>query len=161
SVRWRTHLEQPCGSTAATKPLAAARVCVLGAVADKHTNLLRLSGSGTPPTLGSQPVLRRSCSRGSKILRKRPAVPARRPPPLATRAVRQQPIRFSLDHRIAFAAKLFELRSIQDGDLPARVADGLELLQLTGRFGHPFAAHAEHIGDEFLRHRQLVRGETI
>ena len=45
--------------------------------------------------------------------------------------------------------------------MPAAVANHAELLQLAGRFGHAFAAHAEHVGDQFLRHVQLVRRQTI
>ena len=43
----------------------------------------------------------------------------------------------------------------------AAVSDQSRRLQLSGGFGDAFAAHAEHVGDQFLRHRKLVRLQAI
>jgi hypothetical protein len=48
------------------------------------------------------------------------------------------------------------MRAIEDGDPAARIADDGELLELAGRGRNAFAADPEHVGDEFLRHIQLV-----
>ena len=39
--------------------------------------------------------------------------------------------------------------------------DDAEPLQLPGRFGHAFAAHTEHVRNQLLGHRQLVRSQPI
>ena len=48
-----------------------------------------------------------------------------------------------------------ELRPIEHGDFAPRIPDDAQLLESAGRFRHSFAAHTEHVGDEFLCHRQL------
>jgi len=37
------------------------------------------------------------------------------------------------------------------------IAKSIGVLQLAGGLGHAFAAHAEHAGDQLLRHDQLAR----
>jgi nitrogen-specific signal transduction histidine kinase len=65
------------------------------------------------------------------------------------------------DHGIALARQLFELRSVEHGDFSPRITNDAQLLQLAGRLGDAFAAHAEHVRDELLRHLQLIARETI
>jgi hypothetical protein len=74
--------------------------------------------------------------------------------------VQQQTICFCLDHRVALAAPRFNARRrpIKHHDVTATVVNQ-GLLKLPAAFGHTLAAHTEHVGDQFLRHRQFVRGE--
>ena len=44
---------------------------------------------------------------------------------------------------------------------PRRVTDQAGPLQLDRAFGHAFAAHAEHVGDQLLRHHQLVAVQPV
>jgi hypothetical protein len=34
-------------------------------------------------------------------------------------------------------------------------------LQFPGGLGNPLAPHAEHVGDQFLGHGELVRGQAV
>ena len=45
--------------------------------------------------------------------------------------------------------------------MPTAVFDHTELLQLAGGFGDTLTADAKHVGDQFLRHGQLVRGQAV
>ena len=45
--------------------------------------------------------------------------------------------------------------------LPAAVVDEPGGLQLPGRFGDAFAAHAEHVRHELLRHAELARRKPV
>src|SRR5579859_1469772 len=73
----------------------------------------------------------------------------------------QKPIEFLLHDLVALAGLLFEARSIQHGDMTAAVPDQAQGLQLAGRVGHAFAAYTEHVGDQLLRHRQLIRRQPV
>ena len=70
-------------------------------------------------------------------------------------------IKLLLDHPVALAGLLFEARTIQDPDAAPAVMDQAELLQFSGRLRDTLAAHAEHVGNEFLRHHQLVGGQPV
>ncbi len=45
--------------------------------------------------------------------------------------------------------------------MAAAAVDQSRMLQLSGRVCDGFTAHAEHIGDQSVRHRELVRGQPI
>jgi Predicted Zn-dependent protease (DUF2268) len=74
---------------------------------------------------------------------------------------RQQPIVFPFHDRVALAGALLQSRTIQHRDVPARVSNEPRLLQLERPFGHPFAAYSQHVGNEFLRHHQLIAPQPI
>src|SRR5205085_7728472 len=76
-------------------------------------------------------------------------------------AVGQQPIEFRLDDLVALAGARLETAAIEHADPSPAVADQPKLLQLPRSLGNAFAAHAEHVGDQFLGHGQLVGLQTI
>jgi hypothetical protein len=53
------------------------------------------------------------------------------------------------------------LGAIEYGYVAATVMDQSRLLQHSSGFGDGFAAHAKHIGDHFLRHRQFARRHSV
>ena len=65
------------------------------------------------------------------------------------------------DDRIALAYPCFQLTAIEYGNVAAAVMDQSRRLQPSSRLRDAFAAHAQHIGNQFLRHRQLVRGQPV
>ena len=71
---------------------------------------------------------------------------------------RQQAIELSLNDRVAFAYTPFELLTIDDCDMAAVVFNDTRILQLSCGLVHAFAANAEHVRDEFLRHSEFVFG---
>ncbi len=73
----------------------------------------------------------------------------------------EQTVGFCPHHCVAFAAQLLEARAVKHGDMTATVGNHPKPLQLPGRIGHAFAPHAEHVGDYFLRHGELVVGQPI
>ena len=75
--------------------------------------------------------------------------------------VREQAIGFSLDHRVALAAQPFQRGPVQDRDVSAAVVDHPEPLQLADRRSHAFTADAEHVGDEFMGHRQFAGRQAV
>jgi hypothetical protein len=75
--------------------------------------------------------------------------------------MRQQAIGFFLDYRITLATQFLQLWSVLYRNVPPVVVDDTEFLQLTGRFGDALSSYAEHVGDQFLGHRQFVGRQTI
>jgi len=73
----------------------------------------------------------------------------------------KQAVVLFLDHGVAFAGALLESGAINDRDVAALVADQSGLLQVAGGFSDALAAHAEHVGDQLLRHRQLIGIQPI
>jgi len=63
--------------------------------------------------------------------------------------------------RIALAHPRFQAGAVEHLDAAARVADQVGLLQLQRPFGHAFPAHAEHVGDQLLGHRELVARQPV
>jgi hypothetical protein len=45
--------------------------------------------------------------------------------------------------------------------VPAAVFDQPGVLQVAGSLCDAFPAHAQHVGYEFLRHHELVAGESV
>jgi len=70
-------------------------------------------------------------------------------------------IDFILDHGITLAAQLLKPGPVQHGDVPVAVFDHPEFLQLTGGLADAFAAHAQHVGDQFLGHGQCVARQAV
>src|SRR3954465_9673494 len=74
---------------------------------------------------------------------------------------RKKPRRFAAHDFVALADLRFQLRAIEHGDLAAAVLDDALLLQLARGLRHALPGHAEHVGDQLLRHLQLVRGPAV
>lgn len=77
------------------------------------------------------------------------------------RQIGQQACGFVAHYGVALAAQLFELGPVDHGDVASAVLDHSQALQLAGGFGDALAAHAEHVGDQFLGHDQLVAGQAV
>ena len=75
--------------------------------------------------------------------------------------MRQQTIALFLDHGEAFTTQRFQFWPVQHRNLPTVVFDHAKPLQPAGGFPYPFTAYAEHVGDQFLRHGQLVGRQAI
>jgi hypothetical protein len=73
----------------------------------------------------------------------------------------EQAVALALHHRIAFAAALFQPVAVEDPDHAAPVLDDARLLQPAGCLGHPFAANAEHVGDQLLGHGERLVLQSI
>jgi hypothetical protein len=74
---------------------------------------------------------------------------------------RQQAVEFLLDHRVALADARFQARPVEHRDVAAVVSDQAGLLHVAGGLGDALAAHAEHVGDQFLGHDQFVGGQAV
>src|SRR5471032_1026303 len=80
---------------------------------------------------------------------------------LAAAHIRQQTAKFLLDHAITFADMAFQPGPVLHGDMAAPVTDEAARLQAASRLRHAFAAHAQHIGDQFLRHGQFAVRQAV
>jgi hypothetical protein len=76
-------------------------------------------------------------------------------------AVGQQTIRFFLDDRVAFTRASLETGAIHHGNVPTAVFDQPRRLQVSGRLSDAFAAYTEHVGDQFLRHDEVVARQPV
>ena len=56
---------------------------------------------------------------------------------------------------------MFQALGVQHGNVPAQITDQTGGLQLESRFCHALAAHAEHVGDQFMRHHELVALQAV
>ena len=74
---------------------------------------------------------------------------------------RQQPMILLLDHGVTFAGACFQARSMENRDVAARIADDPDLRELQSALGDPFAAHAQYVGNRFLRRDEFVALQTI
>ena len=68
----------------------------------------------------------------------------------------EQAIGFRFDHLVALADPRFQSRSVQHRDVATAIINLSRFLQFACGLRDAFAAHAEHIGDQFLGHDQLV-----
>ena len=67
-----------------------------------------------------------------------------------------QPLTFLLQDRVAFACPRFQAPAIDDGKAAATAMDQTRTLQVSGGLGDAFAAHAQHLGNDFMRHRHFA-----
>src|SRR4030095_10775453 len=74
------------------------------------------------------------------------------------RNIGQEPVEFRLDYLIALTRPRLQPRAIYYGDLAPAIMNQPGVLQLPSGLGDTFAAHAQHVGDQLLRHGQFVRG---
>jgi len=75
--------------------------------------------------------------------------------------VREETIKLPLDHGVAFTDAAFEAWPIQHFDIAVAIADQSGGLQLQRRLGDTGSAHTQHVGDQFLRHAQLVGRQAV
>ena len=77
------------------------------------------------------------------------------------RLLPEQAIKLVFDYAVTLAHGRFQLPPVENLDMAADVADRSQILEPTGSNGHAFARHTQHIGNQSLRHDQLVRLHTI
>jgi len=68
---------------------------------------------------------------------------------------------FAIDGSVAFASRLFESLPIENTDFAACVVNQAGILQPPCRHGHGFPASSEHIGDEFLGQKKVIRRDPV
>jgi hypothetical protein len=76
-------------------------------------------------------------------------------------SVIQVAIELVFDNSITLARGFFQLPAVQDLYAAPHITDGPYVLKVTRSHRNPFAAHAEHVGDQFLSHDQLIRIHTV
>src|SRR5580765_5500865 len=74
---------------------------------------------------------------------------------------RQQPIELFLHDRIALAGARLEATAIEHSDTSAAVLDQAGALQVAGSFRDTLAAYAQHVGDQLLRHDELISHQSV
>lgn len=67
----------------------------------------------------------------------------------------------ALSIRPASQILIFQANPVEYSNMPMAVADQARGLELQGGLGHAGAPHPEHVGNEFLRHRQLAGGQPV
>src|ERR1700676_4042779 len=75
--------------------------------------------------------------------------------------VGQETIELRLYYLVALTGPRLQTRAIEHADPASLVTDQPGVLQLPGGFGDAFAAHAQHVGDQFLGHGEFVRLQAI
>ena len=78
-----------------------------------------------------------------------------------TGVARGQAVGLVLDHGVTFAAEGLKPRPVNHGDMAAMVFDDPQVLQFASCFGNTLTANTQHVGDEFLGHRQMVVRKAI
>jgi hypothetical protein len=68
----------------------------------------------------------------------------------------EQTVILPFDDRIALSGLCFQSGSIKYGNVTAAVLNQPRSLQLASGLGDAFATHAQHMRNQFMRHRQLV-----
>ena len=76
-------------------------------------------------------------------------------------SVIQVTARTLFDNSITLACGLFQLLAVQDLYAAPHITDCSYILKVTRSHRNPFAAHAAHVGDQFLSHDQLIRIHTV
>jgi hypothetical protein len=74
---------------------------------------------------------------------------------------RQESVTLPLHDAVALTTESLELGAIQDRDAPPTITDRPELLELSGCIRNSFAPHLQHVGNELVRHQDLVRRESV
>ena len=73
----------------------------------------------------------------------------------------EQTVILAFDDRIALACPRFQRRAVEHDHAAAAAKDQPGLLQPYGNLGDALAAHAQHVGDQVMRERQLVGGQPV
>ena len=62
---------------------------------------------------------------------------------------------------VAFANGFFQPFAVEDLDMTSDVANRSGILQTTRSYGDAFPAYAQHIGNQFLGHDQVVSRHSV
>ena len=73
----------------------------------------------------------------------------------------RETIALHLDHLITFTHRALQAEAVDDCDVTASIMDQSGFLKSMSRDRYSFPAHAEHVGNQFLSHDQLVRCQTV
>ena len=65
------------------------------------------------------------------------------------------------DNCIALAGACFQQGAIEHGNMTTAVVDHSRLVKLANDLCNAYPAHTQHLGNHFLRNRQLVRGQSV
>lgn len=68
---------------------------------------------------------------------------------------------FPPDNRVALADPRFEPRAVELDNAAACLMNQTCVLERSQGLGDTFAAHAQHMGDQFVRDRQLRRVQPV
>ncbi len=74
---------------------------------------------------------------------------------------RKQPVVLRLHHRVTLATALLQPSPVEHLDTAACIVNQPCPLKAERGLGDPFAANPEHVGDEFLRHDQIVAVKPV
>ena len=75
--------------------------------------------------------------------------------------VRQQPLGFLANRKIALATQGFDELAVDDLELATRQLDRVLSLQAAGNLADGLAAHTEHVGNRFVRRIEATRTGAI
>src|SRR5450631_2822702 len=75
---------------------------------------------------------------------------------LDRQVIGKQSVVFIFDHRVTLASASLQPGAIEHRDMATRIADQAGLLKFQCRLSNAFAAHAEHVGDQFLSHHEFI-----
>ena len=78
-----------------------------------------------------------------------------------TDSIGQETIKLRLDYLVALTGPSLQTRAIEYRGLASPITAEPDVVQLPGGFGDAFTAYAQHVGDLFLYHGELVRLQTI
>ena len=73
----------------------------------------------------------------------------------------EQALKLVFDHTVALTDTRFHLLPVENLDVSAEVANRSYTLQPTGGYGHAFAPHTQHIGNQCLRHDKFICLHTV
>ena len=74
---------------------------------------------------------------------------------------RKESIEFSLDNLVALTCSCFDAGTVKDGDRASAIPNQARVLQLASSISDALAAYAEHVGNQFLRHREIIGMKAI
>src|SRR5688572_8036359 len=77
-------------------------------------------------------------------------------PGITARYIAEQAIKLLLYYVVTLTCLAFKRGSVEHLNVTAAVAYQSRALQIPGGLGHTFAAHAEHVRDQFLGHGEFV-----
>jgi hypothetical protein len=73
----------------------------------------------------------------------------------------EQAIEFRFDYLVALAGPFLQSSPVKHSDVATVVTNNPSVLQFPGSLRDALATHAQHIGDQFLRHGQFIRGRSV
>jgi len=73
----------------------------------------------------------------------------------------QQSINFIFHCAIAFARVPFQTLTVNDSNMAPRIMDQAGILKVAGRYCDTLASSSQHVGNELLRHDQLIHFHSV